>query len=52
MKHEFAGWKKVPSKRGGLKAPKCSCGWVGHCQKAFEGSAQFEAHVEAEQKEG
>jgi hypothetical protein len=27
--HQFAGWKKVPSRNGGVKAPKCSCGFVG-----------------------
>lgn len=52
MAHVFAGWKKMPSKRGGLKSPKCSCGWVGKAQHASEGMTQFEAHVESEPKEG
>jgi hypothetical protein len=43
-KHEFAGWRKVPSKRGGLKSPKCTCGWEGGPQHAVEGLKQFEAH--------
>lgn len=32
--HGFAGWKKVPSRSGGLKAPKCSCGFVGQPTQA------------------
>ena len=44
IKHEFAGWRKVPSKRGGLKSPKCTCGWEGGPQHAVEGLKQFERH--------
>ena len=46
--HTFAGWEKVPSRRGGLKSPKCSCGWVGQPQYAAEGMTQFDTHVKTE----
>lgn len=45
--HKFAGWKKVPSRQGGVKSPKCSCGFVGQPthQGAPDAMKSFDEHV-------
>lgn len=50
--HEFAGWGKVPSRRGGLKFPKCACGWKGQAtNSAASGEQEQSAHAKTARRE-
>ena len=48
-KHQQVPGKKVPSRRGGLRTVRCTCGWQSGPELAEFRDATFAAHVKAEE---